>query len=170
VRRQLFCQDVPPPPASVLQQIAQHPIDPMDTAKTTRQKYEQHKTDPFCASCHDQFDLIGFGMEEMDGIGRYRTVENGLTVDTSGTLNNTDVNGAFVGVTELDQKIAPSNELAGCFVTQFFRFAESRVPDATEQCIVQDWTTGLLTGGGHIGDLLVGYVTSPGFNVRKEDR
>ena len=89
VRRQLFCQDVPPPPASVLQQIAQHPIDPLDKAKTTRQKYEQHKTDAFCASCHDQFDLIGFGMEEMDGIGRYRTVENGLPVDTSGTLTAT---------------------------------------------------------------------------------
>lgn len=170
VRRQLLCQDVPPPPASVLQQIAQHPIDPTDKATTTRQKYEQHKTDPFCASCHDQFDPIGFGMEEMDGIGRYRTTENGLPIDTSGTLNNTDVNGNFAGVVDLEQKLEPSGELASCYVRQFFRFAESRVPDATEQCIVEGWTTAFTAGGGHLGDLLVGYVTSAGFATRKEDR
>ena len=170
VRRQLFCQDVPPPPADVLQRIAQNPIDPTDKAKTTRQKYEQHKTEAFCAACHNQFDPIGFGMEEMDGLGRFRTVENGLPVDSSGELTSTDVDGSFVGVAALSQKLASSEAFAGCFVRHFFRFAEARVPQDTEQCLVQDWTRAFLGGGGHLGDLLVGYVTRADFAVRREDR
>jgi hypothetical protein len=170
VRRQLYCQDVPPPPPSVLQQIQQHPIDPSDTARTTRQKYEQHKTQAFCASCHSQFDSIGFGMEEMDGIGRFRTLENGLPVDSSGTLSTTDVDGSFVGVAQLSQKLASSQMFSTCFVWQFFRFAESRVAAPSEQCLVVEWAQAFAQNGGHFRDLFVGYVTSADFTVRKEDR
>jgi uncharacterized protein DUF1592/uncharacterized protein DUF1588/uncharacterized protein DUF1587/uncharacterized protein DUF1585/uncharacterized protein DUF1595 len=170
VRRQLFCQDVPAPPDSVLQRIAQNPIDPTDTAKTTRQKYEQHKTEAFCAACHDQFDAIGFGFEEMDGLGRFRTLENGHPVDSSGALSNTDVDGTFVGVAELSQKLAASGSFETCFVRQFFRFAESRVPESTEQCLVDDWAGKFVKSGGHFKDLIVIYVTEAGFITRKEDR
>jgi hypothetical protein len=170
VRRQLFCQDVPPPPASVVQLIAQNPIDPTDKAKTTRQKYEQHKTEAFCAACHSQFDVIGFGMEEMDGLGRFRTVENGLAVDSSGQLNDTDVDGAFVGAAELSQRLAGSHMFETCFVRQFFRFAEARVPEDSEQCVVQGLTSKLALGGGHFKDLVLAYVTDAAFGERKEDR
>jgi hypothetical protein len=170
VRRQLYCQDVPPPPPSVLQQIQQHPIDPSDKARTTRQKYEEHKTQAFCAACHSQFDPIGFGMEEMDGIGRFRTLENGLPVDSSGNLSSTDVDGPFVGVAQLSQKLASSQMFATCFVWQFFRFAESRVAEPSEQCLVAEWAKSFANGGGHFRDLFVGYVTSADFSARKEDR
>jgi hypothetical protein len=170
VRRQLFCQDVPPPPASVLERIAQNPIDPNDKAKTTRQKYEQHKTEAFCAACHNQFDSIGFGMEEMDGLGRYRTTENGLPVDTRGELSDTDVDGAFAGVRELSQKLAQSREFETCFSRQFFRFAESRVPTESEACIVETWTDALDKGGDRIDSLVLAYAADPAFIQRKEDR
>jgi hypothetical protein len=170
VRRQLFCQDVPPPPASVLERIAQNPIDPTDKAKTTRQKYEQHKTEAFCAACHNQFDAIGFGMEEMDGIGRYRTVENGLPVDSSGELGATDVDGAFTGVRALSQKLAQSQEFETCFARQFFRFAESRVPEESEACVVAGWSDALNQGGGRFVNLVLAHVTRAAFTQRKEDR
>jgi hypothetical protein len=170
VRRQLFCQDVPPPPASVLERIAQNPIDPTDKAKTTRQKYEQHKTEAFCAACHNQFDSIGFGMEEMDGLGRYRTVENGLPVDTSGVLSDTDVDGAFVGVRDLSLKLAQSRKFEVCFSRQFFRFAESRVPTDSEACVLDSWTNALDQGGDRFDSLVLAYVTDAAFIQRKEDR
>ena len=170
VRRQLFCTPVPPPPPDVVQMISQHPIDPNDTAKTTRQKYEQHKTQAFCASCHDQFDSIGFGLEQMDGIGRFRTTENGLTVDSSGSLVSTDIDGPFVGAADLSQKVASSPMFRTCFVWQFFRFAESRVAEPSEQCLVEDWSATFAKSGGHFRDLLVDYVNRPEFGTRKEDR
>jgi hypothetical protein len=170
VRRQLFCTAVPPPPPQVLQMISMNPINPSDTAKTTRQKYQDHKTQAFCSACHDQFDTIGFGLEEMDGIGRYRTTENGLPIDTTGSLVSTDVDGPFAGVVDLTQKLATSQKFETCFVWQFFRFAESRVPEATEDCYVQDWANAFGKAGGHFRDLLVDYVTRPQFVARKEDR
>jgi hypothetical protein len=170
VRRQLFCTPVPPPPPQVVQMISMQPIDPNDKAKTTRQKYQAHKTQAFCSACHDQFDTIGFGLEEMDGIGRYRTTENGLPIDTTGTLVSTDVDGPFAGVAALSQKLATSQKFETCFVWQFFRFAESRVPEASEDCFVQDWSAAFAKGGGHFRDLLIDYVTRPEFGVRKEDR
>jgi hypothetical protein len=170
VRRQLLCEDVAPPPATVLQQVAQNPINSNDKARTTRQKYEQHKTQAFCASCHQQFDVIGFGMEEMDGIGRFRTTENGLPVDSSGQLNSTDVDGPFTGVAELSTKLAASQMITSCFVRQFFRFAASRPPQDTEQCLIDGYAKTFGEGGGHLGDLIAAYVSDPAFQMRKEDR
>lgn len=170
VRRQLFCQDIPPPPPVVLQQLAQNPINTDDTMRTTRQKYEQHKTQTFCAGCHDQFDAIGFGMEEMDGLGRFRTTEHGLPVDSSGHLSQTDVDGPFNGVVELTNKLAGSQALQTCFVRQFFRFAAARVPVDSEGCLVDAWTQSFQAAGAHFRDLLVQYVTDSSFPSRKEDR
>jgi hypothetical protein len=170
VRRQLLCQAIPPPPASVLQQLAANPINTSDTTRTTRMVYEQHKTQPSCSSCHSQFDVIGFGMEEMDGLGRYRTTENALPVDTSGQLNNTDVDGPFNGVADLSGKLAGSQMFAACFVQQFFRFAETRAPLATDQCTLDTWGKAFHNGGEHVNDLIASYVSDPGFATREEDR
>jgi hypothetical protein len=170
VRRQLLCQEIPPPPPSVLQQVAANPIDSGDTARTTRMKYEQHKTQPFCTSCHQQFDVIGFGMEEMDGLGRYRTTENRLPVDSSGQLDATDVDGPFNGVVELSNKLAGSELFATCFVHQFFRFAEAHAPVDSDQCAIDAWTKAFRGSGGRISELFASYVSDPGFAVRKEDR
>jgi hypothetical protein len=106
----------------------------------------------------------------MDGLGRYRTTENGLPVDSSGELVDTDVDGPFHGVVELSQRLAGSVEFKTCFSQQFFRFAESRTPEASEQCVVRNLTDGFVQGGGRIQDLVVAYVTSPEFALRKEDR
>jgi hypothetical protein len=53
---------------------------------TLRQRMEQHRADPTCASCHARMDPIGFGMENFDGVGAWRTVENATPVDASGQL------------------------------------------------------------------------------------
>jgi len=170
VRRQLLCTEIPPPPASVLQQVAANPIDSNDQARTTRMKYEQHKTQPSCAACHKQFDVIGFGMEEMDAVGRFRTTENGLPVDSSGEINGTDVDGTFNGVADLSSKLANSKMFATCFVQQFFRFAESRTPQDSDQCTIDGWAKRFEDAGGHLNDLVVSYVSDPGFVARTEDR
>jgi hypothetical protein len=176
VRRQLLCTALAPPPTAVLQALAANPINTMDKNRTTRQVYEQHKNmaGPMssCASCHSLFDVIGFGMEEMDGLGRYRTTENMQMVDTTGQLNNvTDVKDpSFKGVSELDAKLASSENFAQCFVQQFFRFAETRTPLPADQCTVTTWTKAFQNGGQHINDLIASYISDPGFATRQEDR
>jgi hypothetical protein len=59
-----------------------------DEKLTMRQKLERHRTDPVCASCHALFDPIGLVLESYDGIGRWRTEDNGEPIDTdAGTIH-----------------------------------------------------------------------------------
>ena len=111
------------------------PIDTTDTSMTTRQKFEAHVNEPSCAACHSTFDPIGFGMEDMDGIGRFRSTENGKPVDSSGALSNTDVDGPFEGPAALSMKLAQSQQLASCMVEHFFSFAQAREPETADECV-----------------------------------
>jgi mono/diheme cytochrome c family protein len=51
-----------------------------------RERMERHRANPVCAGCHRAMDPIGFAMENFDGIGRWRTREDGQPIDASGTL------------------------------------------------------------------------------------
>jgi hypothetical protein len=154
----------------VLQRIAAMPPDTHDVARTTRQTYEAHVTEDFCHACHGQFDPIGFGMEEMDGIGRYRTLEHGLPVDSTGELTATDVDGKFEGVSQLSDKLAQSELLQTCLAQHFFRFAAGRPPEGAELCLAEAWGKTLAEHGGQLRELIVSYVTSRDFALRMDDR
>ena len=56
------------------------------TATSVRQQLERHRADPTCASCHKRMDPLGFGLENFDGIGAWRTLEGTVPIDASGTL------------------------------------------------------------------------------------
>jgi mono/diheme cytochrome c family protein len=53
---------------------------------TFRQRLEKHRDKPQCASCHSRMDPIGFGLENFDGIGQWRTEIAGRPVDSAGVL------------------------------------------------------------------------------------
>jgi cytochrome c551/c552 len=54
--------------------------------QTMRQRMEEHRANPACASCHKMMDPIGFSLENFDGIGKWRTTEAGQQLDASGQL------------------------------------------------------------------------------------
>ena len=53
-----------------------------------RQQLEKHRANAICASCHSKMDLLGFGLENYDAIGKWRTMDGKFPVDASGTLPN----------------------------------------------------------------------------------
>ncbi len=53
-----------------------------------RERMEQHRADAVCAGCHKVMDPIGFALENFDGVGQWRTVDDGSPIDPSGTLYN----------------------------------------------------------------------------------
>jgi hypothetical protein len=56
-------------------------------ALSVRERLEQHRSNPGCASCHKIMDPIGFSLERFDAVGRWRDVgEDGVPIDASGTL------------------------------------------------------------------------------------
>jgi hypothetical protein len=71
-----------PPPPNVPPISAATPAEGL----TFRQKMEEHAMNPACSVCHSLMDPIGFGLENYDAIGSWRTTDNGLPVDSSGKL------------------------------------------------------------------------------------
>ena len=53
-----------------------------------RQRMEQHRVNPVCASCHARMDPLGFALENFDAVGKWRTTigEAGVPIDASGVL------------------------------------------------------------------------------------
>ena len=74
----------PPPP------VVPPPLDEsaVGASASLRQQMEVHRADATCASCHNKMDPLGFGLENYDGIGKWRTMDGKFPVDSSGTLPN----------------------------------------------------------------------------------
>jgi hypothetical protein len=74
----------PPPPPADVPQLPKD--DQLPDGLTFRQRLERHRADPTCAACHARMDPIGFGMENFDAVGRWRTKQAGKDVDAAGVL------------------------------------------------------------------------------------
>ena len=71
----------PPPPPNV------PPLDETPgRAKSMRERMEEHRRNPACASCHRLMDPIGLSLENFDGIGAWRTQDNGAAIDAAAQL------------------------------------------------------------------------------------
>lgn len=77
----------PPPPAPPNVPPLPEAEDGKPNVGTLRQRLERHRADPACNGCHQRIDPLGFGLENFDAIGRWRTRgEHGEGLDTVGTL------------------------------------------------------------------------------------
>src|SRR3954451_2966330 len=83
VRVRMLCQDLPDPPANV-----PPPPEPKQGV-STRERFAMHTNNPACSGCHNLIDGLGFGLEHYDGVGAFRTVDQGVAVDSSGEINTT---------------------------------------------------------------------------------
>ena len=111
----LLGEKVPPPPENVppLTEPAAGPESP-----TLRQQLESHRARAECASCHSKMDPLGFGLENFDVLGRWRTEDRGNPIDAEGTLPSGE---RFTGPAELkrvllarkDQFITPPDPQDG---------------------------------------------------------
>ncbi len=77
--------DPPPPPPPAVAPLPENG-EKGTAGLSLRQIMEKHRQDPVCASCHTKMDAIGFGMENFDAIGRWRTSDGGKPLDTAGDL------------------------------------------------------------------------------------
>jgi hypothetical protein len=78
----------PPPPPPDVPPLPARPADARGNAKEPgmREKMLQHRVRADCIQCHMLMDPIGFSLENFDGIGLWRTDEDGTAVDASGKV------------------------------------------------------------------------------------
>jgi hypothetical protein len=164
VRENILCQTLSPPPPDV-----NTSPPPVTSAATTRERFRAHEADARCASCHTAIDPIGLAFENYDAIGAYRTTEGGATIDASGEVvgGTGSLAGPFVGVLELNQKLAASRDVANCVANQWFRFALGRMESTDDACTLQGMYDTFAASDGNIRELIVKLVKGDAFrNVR----
>ncbi|MEK0446734.1 MAG: hypothetical protein RLZZ399_2055 [Verrucomicrobiota bacterium] len=72
--------DAPPPAPANVPQIARL----AGKVLTTRERLMAHQEDPQCTSCHRKIDPIGFGLENFDAAGQWRTSDSYQLVNDKG--------------------------------------------------------------------------------------
>jgi hypothetical protein len=83
VLEQLLGAPPPPPPPNV-PELAEG--DKAQLSGSLRQRMEQHRQNPACASCHARMDPLGFALENYNAIGAFRQKDGGFAIDPSGSL------------------------------------------------------------------------------------
>jgi hypothetical protein len=73
----------PPPPPDNVPALNESNLG---TEVSLRQRLEQHRRDPSCSPCHNAMDPIGFGLENYDAVGAWRTMDGKFPIESSGTL------------------------------------------------------------------------------------
>ena len=71
----------PPPPPPNVPPLEE---DEAGAAPTSlREKMEQHRRNPVCATCHTEMDQLGFAMEHFNAIGQWRETDRGAEIDAT---------------------------------------------------------------------------------------
>lgn len=76
--------DAPPPPPPDIPELEESAKDMPELS--VREQMVLHRRNPVCASCHQVMDPLGLGLENFDGIGRWREEDQGRPVDARGEL------------------------------------------------------------------------------------
>jgi len=162
VRENFLCQTLPPPP----EEVDSVPPDP-EPGATTRERFDQHVEDPSCAACHKLIDGVGFGFEAYDGIGAFRTEDQGLPVDASGELVQTDIDTTYDGAVELSGLLAGSGLVQECVSRQWFRYALGRMEQVEDTCATQELASRFADSDNQIRSLIHEIVASDAFRYRR---
>lgn len=160
ILRKMLCAKLGAPPPDV-PDIP--PAEEGEGPMTTRQRIEQSHTGPTCTGCHDRINPLGFAFGHYDAAGQWRTEENGLPIDATGETYKL---GEYDGAIELSAKLAASEDVHACVVTQWFRFAMGRTEAPEDQCQLDQLTSSFTEGGGTMRELLLDIVMSDSFRYR----
>jgi hypothetical protein len=155
----------PPPPADVPALEEKN----LGSAASVRERLEQHRANPACAACHNSMDPIGFGLENFDAAGAWRTHEGKFPIDSSGVLPD---GRSFQGVSGLRRILrSQSAQFTRNFTEQMMTYALGRGLEASDRGAVDKINQRLMANGNRLSALVLGIVESEAFRMRmKEDK
>jgi len=125
---------------------------------------KQHSADPACSGCHSMMDPIGLGLENFDGIGRFRTEDKGFPIDASGALPN---GMEFEGASGLIDHLSNDTNLTHCMSEKLLTYALGRGVETADDPYLEDITNQFVEGGLTFSQLVLSIVTSEPFRMRR---
>jgi hypothetical protein len=151
----------PPPPPDGIPALQEKDLG---TAASLRQRLEQHRSDPACAACHSSMDPIGFGLENYDASGAWRTKDGNFDIDSSGTLPD---GRSFKGAKELKQVLlAQSHAFTQNLTEKMLTYALGRGLERSDRALVGQISGKVAQQNYRFSTLISSIVNSPAFQMR----
>ena len=164
ILEELLGTEVPPPPPDVpvLNERRRE-----GDAQTVRQLLEKHRSKTECAGCHSRMDPLGFGLENYDPLGRWRTDQAGKPIDSEGVLPTGE---KFRGSFELKQLLLEKRrpDFLRNLSRKMLGYALAREITRPDMCVVQDCVAALEKGDFRASRLLETIVLSYPFSHRHQ--
>jgi mono/diheme cytochrome c family protein len=152
----------PPPPPPDVPTLDEEKVG---NTGSLRQQLEKHRTNAVCASCHSRMDVLGFGLENYDGIGKWRTVDGKFPIDVSGTFPNGKSFSTPAEMRTLLKEEVP--EFARCLTEKMLIYSLGRGLQRFDRRTVQDITRKLEASEYRFQSLIHEIVRSLPFQARR---
>jgi len=151
----------PPPPPPNVPSLVESDIG---ASASLRQKMEQHRANPSCAVCHMQMDPIGFGLENYDASGAWRSMDGKFPIDASGTLPDGK---SFNGAKGLEGVLRSQSDLFTHNLTEkLLTYALGRGLERFDKPTVDTIAEDVAAHGYKFSALLMDVVNSKPFRMR----
>jgi mono/diheme cytochrome c family protein len=152
-----------PPPPDVDTTLQEN--RPGEKPRTVRERFEEHRRNPSCASCHRLMDPPGFALENFDAVGAWRTRDAGLAIDATGELpDGTRVDGPLT----LREALLRRSELFLQVMTEkLLTYALGRGLAPTDMPVVRGIVRTAKDNGSRFSSLVMGIVQSTPFQMRR---
>ena len=152
----------PPPPANVpaLKESGEDGAPP----SSVRERLEQHRKNPVCASCHSRMDPLGFALESFNGVGKWRTTDANAPIDATGVLPDGT---AFNGPVEFRSALlARPQEFTRTVVERLMIYALGRGIEPFDQPAIRAIVKRAEADNYRWSSIVIGIVQSVPFQMR----
>jgi hypothetical protein len=155
----------PQPPPGVETNLEKDPEEVKVTS--LRQRLEQHRASPACASCHRLIDPVGLALENFDHTGKWRTMDGKAAIDASSQLaDGTKVNGPESLRRAL---LARSDVFVTVMAEKLLTYATGRAMRPEDMPAVRG-IVGAMSPDYRFSSMVLGVVKSPQFQMRAKAR
>ncbi len=155
------------PPAEPPPDIPNLEDTKVDAGASVRQQLEQHRADPTCASCHKRMDPLGFGLENFDAIGAWRTLDGTTPIDASGTLPD---GRSFTGPKELRAILRTEREPFTRAITgKLMTYALGRGLERSDRRELKKMAAAIAADRYRFSSVVLQIVNSPAFQMRRAE-
>ena len=150
----------PPPPPNV------PPLAESDRRNPTslRERMEQHRSSPVCASCHSRMDPLGFALEHFDAVGRWRETDGGAAINAAIELDGQAIDSprAF-----REALLGHGDEFVRTVTEKLLIYALGRGVDYFDAPTIREIVRGLARDDYRWSALVTGLVASQPFQMRR---
>jgi hypothetical protein len=154
-----------PPPAPPPNVPALKENDEGGKILSVRERLEEHRKSPACASCHKIMDPLGFSLENFDAIGQWRSQsEDGAPIDATGVLlDGSKVNGPATLRAAL---MSRPDVFVTTLTEKLMTYALGRGVDYNDEPAVRAIVARAAADHYRFSDLIAGIVKSPPFRMK----